>query len=120
MTARQQIARLLPLVLLVVLVLAGLRGMVPAPGWNGSLKAYGVPIGITLEVIFGVLLIVLRVREAAARRAAELQPYTGADKDIEPSEALRFTLKWVLAVLMVGIGAILISNLHLHFFVKPK
>ena len=31
MTARQQIARLLPLVLLIVLVIAGLRGVVPAP-----------------------------------------------------------------------------------------
>ena len=38
MTARQQIARLLPLVLLVVLVLAGLRGAVPAPRWNGPLQ----------------------------------------------------------------------------------
>jgi len=35
MTARQQIARLLPLVLLFVLVIAGLRGVVAAPGWNG-------------------------------------------------------------------------------------
>ena len=38
MTARQQIARLLPLVLLVVLVIAGLRGVVPAPRWNGPLQ----------------------------------------------------------------------------------
>jgi hypothetical protein len=49
MTARQQIARLLPLVLLVVLVIAGLRGSVPAPGWNGPLRAYGIAIGIALE-----------------------------------------------------------------------
>ena len=41
MTARQQIARVLPLVLLVVLVIAGLRGVVPAPRWNGPLKADG-------------------------------------------------------------------------------
>ena len=39
MTARQQIARLLPLVLLVVLVIAGLRGMVTAPRWTGPLRA---------------------------------------------------------------------------------
>ena len=37
MTARQQIARLLPLVLLVILVAAGLRGEVSAPRWNGPL-----------------------------------------------------------------------------------
>ena len=71
MTARQQIARLLPLVLLVVLVIAGLRGVVPAPGWNGPLKAYGVAIGIVLEVIFGALLLVVRNRDAAARQFLE-------------------------------------------------
>jgi len=38
MTARQQIARLLPLALLVVLVIVGLRGAVPAPGWTGPLE----------------------------------------------------------------------------------
>ncbi len=79
MTARQQIARLLPLVLLVVLVIAGLRGVVPAPGWNGPLKAYGVAIGIALEVVFGALLLVVRARDAAARRAAESRPYDPAD-----------------------------------------
>ena len=48
MTARQQLARLLPLVLLVVLVIAGLRGVVPAARWNGPLKADGVAIGMQL------------------------------------------------------------------------
>jgi hypothetical protein len=49
MTARQQLARLLPLVLLVVLVITVLRGAVPAPRWNGPLKADGIAIGIALE-----------------------------------------------------------------------
>jgi Domain of unknown function (DUF4129) len=120
MTARQQIARLLPLGLLVVLVIVGLRGAVPAPGWTGPLKAYGIAIGIALEVLFAVLFFVLRVREAAARRAAEALPYTGAEKDTEPQEALRFTLKYVLGLAMLAIGALLVSDLHLHFFIKPR
>jgi hypothetical protein len=70
MTARQQIARLLPLGLLVVLVIAGLRGAVPAPGWNGPLRAYGILIGIALEVLCCAGLIAVYVRETAARRAA--------------------------------------------------
>ena len=70
MTARQQIARLLPLVLLVILVVAGLRGEVAAPRWNGPLKADGVAIGLALEVILGALLIVVLRRDAAARRLA--------------------------------------------------
>jgi hypothetical protein len=122
MTARQQIARLLPLVLLVVLVIAGLRGGVPAPGWNGPLKAYGVAIGIALEVVFGALLLVVRARDAAARRVAESRPYdpATAEQDIEPPQALRFTLKYVLSLCMLGVAAVVLTNLHLHFFVRPK
>jgi hypothetical protein len=120
MTARQQIARLLPLGLLVVLVSAGLRGAVPAPGWTGPLRAYGIPIGIALEVLFGALLIIIRVRETAARRAAETRPYTGEARDIEPQEALRFTLKYVLGMGMLAIGVVLISDLHLHFFSSSR
>ena len=120
MTARQQIARLLPLVLLVILVAAGLRGEVSAPRWNGPLKADGVAIGLALEVILAALLIVTLRRDAAARRAAERRPYTGEDVDIEPSAALRFTLKWLLGACMVAVAVVLISDLHLHFLSKGK
>ena len=118
MTARQQIARLLPLVLLVVLVIVGLRGVVPKPGWDGPLKAYGVVIGIVLEVVFCALLLVVRRRDAAARRAAEARPYGPADAeaDIEPQQALRFTLTYVLGAGVLGVAAALLTNIHLHFF----
>ena len=76
MTARQQIARLLPLGLLVVLVIAGLRGAVPAPGWNGPLRAYGIPIGIALEVLCGVLLIMVRVRDSGGAPRRGARPYS--------------------------------------------
>jgi len=115
MTARQQIARLLPLGLLVLLVIAGLRGTVPAPGWNGPLRSYGTAIGIGLEVLCGALLIVIRVRATAARRAAERRPFTG-EQDIEPADALRYTLRYVLGLSMIAIAVVLITNLHLHFF----
>lgn len=122
MTARQQIARLLPLVLLIVLVIVGLRGVVPAPGWNGPLKAYGVAIGIALEVIFGALLLVVRSRQRAARRLAESRPYDPADqdKDFEPPQALRFTLSYVLGVGMLAVAAVLLANLHLNFLARPR
>jgi Domain of unknown function (DUF4129) len=121
MTARQQMARLLPLVLLVVLVVAGLRGVVPAPRWNGPLKADGVAIGLALEVIFCTLLLVVRSRDAAARRVAESRPYDAkaAEQDIEPPQALRFTLTSVLIVCIVGVAIVLLTDLHLHFFDKP-
>src|SRR3984885_10612583 len=118
MTARQQIARLLPLVLLVILIVAGLRGEVSVPHWNGPLKADGIAIGLALEVILAALLTVTLRRDGAARRAAERRPYTGEDADIEPSAALRFTLKWLLGACMVAVAVVLISDLHLHFLSK--
>src|SRR6185437_4414033 len=122
MTARQQIARLLPLVLLVVLVIAGLHGVVPAPRWNGPLRAYGVAIGIALELVFGALLLVIARRDAAARRAAESAPYNpaAAEADIEPPQALRFTLKYLLGAGMLSIAVVLLTNLHLHFFARSN
>ena len=122
MTARQQIARLLPLALLIVLVIAGLRGVVPAPGWTGPFKAYGIAIGIALEVIFGVSLLVVRSRERAARRGAEARRYdpTRPDVDFEPPQALRFTLTYVLSLCMLGVAVAVISDLHLHFFSAAK
>ena len=118
MTARQQIARMLPLVLLIVLVIAGLRGAVPAPRWNGPLKAYGIAIAIALEVVFGALLLAVQSRDRAARRAKEALPYDPAEqgKDIEAPQALRFTLKYVLRLCMIAVLGVIISDLNLHFF----
>jgi hypothetical protein len=120
MTARQQIARLLPLVLLVVLVAAGLRGEVAAPRWNGPLKADGVAIGLAVEVILGALLTIIFRRDAAARRAAGRRPYSAEPADIEPPAALRFTLKWVLGGCVVAVAVVLIADLHLHFLSPGK
>jgi hypothetical protein len=120
MTARQQIARLLPLVLLVILVAAGLRGEVLAPRWNGPLKSDGVPIGLALEVILGTLLVITLRRDAAASRAAQRRPFTGEAADVEPAGVLRFALKWLLSAGMVAVAVVLISDLHLHFFGQAK
>ena len=118
MTARQQIARLLPLALLIVLVIAGLRGAVLAPRWNGPLKSDGVAIGLALELVFGALLIGTLRRDGAARRAAALLPYTDAVSELQPPAVLRFVLRYVLGACMVAIAVVIIASLHLHFFGK--
>lgn len=119
MSARQQLARLLPLALLVVLAIAGLRGAIPDPRWNGPLRGYGVAISIALEVVLGVLLVITLRREGAALRAARDRPYTEGDDEITAPVALRFVLKWVLGAGLIAVGAVLITNLHLHFFSGP-
>jgi hypothetical protein len=120
MTARQQIARLLPLALLVVLVIAGLRGAIAVPRWNGPLKADGVAIGLSLEVVLAVLLIVTLRRNVVARRLAERRPYNPERVDIEPAQALRFALTWVLGGGMIAVAVVLITDLHLHFLTNAK
>jgi hypothetical protein len=120
MTARQQIARLLPLVLLVILVAAGLRGEVASPRWDGPLKSDGTAIGLALEAILAVLLVITLRRDAAARRVAERRPYTGEVADLEPPTVLRFALKWLLSACLVAVAVVLISDLHLHFFRPGK
>lgn len=118
MTARQQLARLLPLGLLVALAIAGLRGVVPAPRWNGPLRADGVAIGIALEVVLGVLLFITLRRDKAVRRAAAERPWREQDDEIAVPAALRFTLKYLLGMGMIAVAAVLITAVHLHFFLK--
>ena len=120
MTARQQLARLLPLALLVVLAIAGLRGIVPAPRWTGPLKAEGVAIGIALEVVFGVLLMNTMRRDRAKRRADALRPLAEVTDEISVPAALRFTIKWLLTFAMIGVAVLLISNIHFHFFAGAR
>ncbi len=115
MTARQQLARLLPLGLLVVLAMAGLRGAVPAPRWNGPLRGGGVAIGIALEVVLGVLLVITLRRDAQAQRAVLDRPYGETDETDVPA-ALRFVLRWVLGAGMAVVAVVLLLSLHLHFF----
>ena len=117
MTARQQLARLLPLALVVVLAIAGLRGALAGPRWNGPLRAEGVAIGVILEVVLGVLLVITIRRDFAATRAAEGRAFDDADQ-VRVPDALRFVLRWVLALGMLAIGAVLIASLHLHWFTK--
>ena len=58
----------LPLTLLVILGLAGLRGAVTRPRWNGPLRHDSLVIGLALEVILGLLLVLTYRRRSRAIR----------------------------------------------------
>jgi uncharacterized protein DUF4129 len=134
-TGRQQLARLLPLALLLILAIAGLRGETASPSWDGPLKAHGVVIGLILEGILAVLLVITLVRDAAARRAAEAAGAAGIAETAETAgtapvtesggganvpAGLRRVLKWVLGAGMVAMAIVLIASLNLHVFTGTR
>jgi hypothetical protein len=122
MTARQQFARLLPLVLLIVLAMTGLRGAVASPRWDGPLRGDGVAVGLILEVVLGTLLAVTLSRDRAARSASDaLAAGSAGPDDDRPGvpAALRFVLRWALGGGMTAVAILLIVNLHLHIFTHP-
>ena len=119
MTAREQLARLVSLALLILLAIAGLRGAITAPRWNGPLKADGIVIGLVLEVVLGTLFVVTLRRDLAGRDAAmKASVRSGASADVPT--ALRFVLKWVLGAGMIAVAVVLIANLHLHTFSSSR
>jgi hypothetical protein len=111
MTARQQIARLLPLAVLVLLAAVGLRGGITGLGWNGPLRAYGPVIGLALEVILGTLLGYTYYRD---RVTAGWSPADDDDRDV--ARSLRFLLRLLLYAAMLAIAVLELVNLHLHLF----
>jgi hypothetical protein len=99
----------LPLTLLIVLGLAGLRGAMTGPRWNGPLRHDAVVIGIVLEVSLGVLL-GLTVRRSRAWRAPAP---SGAPASDVPAK-LRGVLIFVLGAGMAAVAVGIIVSLHLR------
>jgi hypothetical protein len=119
--ARGGLVRLLPLTLLIILGLAGLRGAVTAPRWDGPLERYGVAIGLALEVVLGTLLVItLRRRRAAGEEARRPAAEAGGPGVASPVAAkLRGVLIPLLGASMVTIVVVILTSLHLHLF-TPK
>ena len=100
----------LPLTLLIILGLAGLRGTVTGPRWNGPLRHDATVIGIALEVILGVLLALTVRRRSKASRAAMV---SGGPTNDVPAK-LRGVLIFVLVAGMVAVAVGIIVSLHLR------
>jgi len=100
----------LPLALLIILGLAGLRGAVAAPRWNESLRHDGLAIGLALEVVLGVLLAVTARRRFRASRAAALAQVPLN----EVAAKLRGVLLFVLGGGMIAVAVAIVISLHLR------
>jgi hypothetical protein len=100
----------LPVTLLVILGLAGLRGAVTAPRWNGPLRHEGLAIGLALEAILGVLLVLTIRRRSRAMRAA---PPGGVPAN-DVAGKLRGGLTVVLGAGMIAVAVAILFSLRLH------
>ena len=100
----------MPLALLIILGLAGLRGTVTVPHWTGPLRRDGVVIGLALEVILGVLLVMTLRRRSRAGRATAVSGVPVSDVVAK----LRGVLIAVLGAGMIGVAIGIIFSLHLH------
>jgi hypothetical protein len=95
--------RLLPLALLIILGLAGLRGAVATPRWDGPLHRDGVAVGIALEVVLLILfLVTIRRTESGSQE--------------EVTRKLRSLLRFALGAGAVAVAVAMLVGLQLHLF----
>lgn len=99
----------LPVTLLILLGLAGLRGSVTAPRWDGPLRHHGPVVGLALEVVLGVLLAGMLWRRSSVSRAA----LSGVPVN-EVAAKLRGALIVVLGAGMVAVAVAILNTLHLR------
>ena len=114
--AQQWLVRLLPLALLIILGLAGLRGAVTTPRWDGPLHRDGLVIGLALEVVLSTLLVITIWRRSAGVDAQR----AGVTADSAVAVKLRGVLIFVLGAGMIGVAVAMVFGLGLHLFTaKP-
>ncbi len=100
LTAQDWLVRLLPVALLIVVGLAGLRGAVGTLRWDGPLHQDAVVVGVVLEVVIVTLFVILLVRH---RRGSQ-----------EPAAVkLRGVLLLVLGAAGIGAVVLVLAGLHL-------
>jgi hypothetical protein len=99
----------LPLALLIILGMAGLRGAVTQPRWNGPLHHDGLAIGLALEVVLGVLLAITIRRRAVSLRSQEVDAVAAK---------LRAVLIFALSGGMIAVAVVVVIGLHLHLFTR--
>jgi hypothetical protein len=102
----QHWVRLLPLALLIVLGLAGLRGAVGTPRWDGPLHRDGIAVGLALEAVFAVLAVLTLRRQRSAHQ--ELV-----------ARKLRMVILTALGVGAAAVAVVMLLGLNLHFFTRP-
>jgi len=107
LTAQDWLLRLLPLTLLIVAGLAGLRGAVGDLQWNGPLHRDALAVGVVLEVVIVTMLVILLVRRRSGSQEAT-------------AVKLRGVLLTALAAGGVAVAVLTAAGLHLHVFTRVR
>ena len=105
LTAQDWLLRLLPLTLLIIAGLAGLRGAVGDLQWNGPLHRDALAVGMVLEVLIVTMLVILLVRHRSGSQE-------------QTAVKLRGVLLYALGAGGVAIAVLLVVGLHLHVFIR--
>ena len=103
LTVQDWLQRLLPLTLLVIVGLAGLRGAVGALRWDGPLHQDALIVGVVVEVFIVTMLVVLLIRRRSGSQEAT-------------AVKLRGVLLYVLGAGGVAAAVLMVAGLHLHAF----
>jgi hypothetical protein len=103
LTAQDWLLRLLPVTLLIVAGLAGLRGAVGALRWDGPLHADALVVGVVLEVVIVTMLVILLIRRRSGSQEAT-------------AVKLRGVLLYALGAGAVAAAVVMVAGLHLHLF----
>ena len=101
LSAQDWLLRLLPLALLIVAGLAGLRGAVGSPRWDGPLHQDALAVGVALEAVIVTLFVILLVRRSRGSQEAT-------------AVKLRGVLMSVLGAAAVGAVVLTLFGVNLH------
>jgi Domain of unknown function (DUF4129) len=99
----------LPLALMIIVALTGLRGELTGLRWDGPLHDDPVPVGIALEVVLGIMLVI-------ATRRLTGRAYAGT---AVVAVKLRRALVLVLSLGMIAVAATLLVGVPRHVFAGP-
>jgi hypothetical protein len=103
--------RTIPLTLLIILAMAGLRGAVVRPKWTAS-HGTDIAIGLAIFVVFAALFVIVLVRHRAALRAPTSEAVTSEDA-VDPVRRLRSALMFILVLAMAADLVAVLYGLHL-------
>jgi uncharacterized protein DUF4129 len=105
----------LPLTLMIIVALTGLRGELTGLGWDGPLHGDPVPVGIALEAVLGIMLAVTTHRLVSRASAGTVETAPASAVAVK----LRRVLVFVLSAGMIAVAAIILVGLPHHFFSGP-